>query len=253
MRIHDWTRVPPGIFYDFHNAWITELRNWLNSGELPADYYAVGEQRAGDFGPDVLALHANQFAEDARTNLPSRIDDGGTIAVLQAPPRVETTDELKCDLLFYAEKQRQISIRHVSGDELVAFIEIVSPANKHSNRDFEPFLKKLVAASRQHVHLLVIDLFPPGPMDPHGIHSEFAEAVGDDPKPKLLRGTKNRGLYAYDTSSMKAYLQSLAVGELLIFMPLFLRPGEYVNIDLATTYQRAYQFFPARFKTVLES
>ncbi len=38
MPIHNWTRVGPGVFHDFHNAWITEIRNALNGGVLPADY-----------------------------------------------------------------------------------------------------------------------------------------------------------------------------------------------------------------------
>ena len=58
MPVHAWTCVTAGTFHDFHNAWITELRNALNGGVLPAGYYALGEQRAGDVSPDVLTLHA---------------------------------------------------------------------------------------------------------------------------------------------------------------------------------------------------
>ena len=43
MPVHDWTRVAAGMFHDFHNAWITELRNALNGGLLPPDYYALVE------------------------------------------------------------------------------------------------------------------------------------------------------------------------------------------------------------------
>ena len=53
MALHDWTRVDPGIFHDFHVAWIGELRRALNSGVLPADYYALAEPTAGDVVPDV--------------------------------------------------------------------------------------------------------------------------------------------------------------------------------------------------------
>jgi hypothetical protein len=44
MPIHDWTRVDAGIFHDFHQAWMTQLRNALNGGELPPDYYALMER-----------------------------------------------------------------------------------------------------------------------------------------------------------------------------------------------------------------
>jgi len=50
MPIHDWTKVPAGIFHDFHAAWIIELRNALNDGFLPSGYYALAEQVTRPFG-----------------------------------------------------------------------------------------------------------------------------------------------------------------------------------------------------------
>ncbi len=57
MPVHDWTRVDAGIWHDFHNVWIAELRNALNSGVLPPGYYALSEQHAGKYIADVLTLH----------------------------------------------------------------------------------------------------------------------------------------------------------------------------------------------------
>src|SRR3954470_22920323 len=82
MPVHDWTRVEAGIFHDFHNAWLTELRDALNNGGLPQDYYALTEQHAGRWIPDVLTLHApprEGAAEPAA---------GGGLAVAESPPRV---------------------------------------------------------------------------------------------------------------------------------------------------------------------
>lgn len=56
MPVHDWTRVDAGIFHDFHNVWLGELRNVLNGGLLPAGYYAMTEQPAGKYITDVLTL-----------------------------------------------------------------------------------------------------------------------------------------------------------------------------------------------------
>jgi hypothetical protein len=44
MPIHDWTRVSDGTFHGFHVAWIAEIRNVLNGGLLPPNYYAQAEQ-----------------------------------------------------------------------------------------------------------------------------------------------------------------------------------------------------------------
>src|SRR5215475_745264 len=78
MPVHAWTRVTAGTFHDFHNAWITELRNALNGGVLPAGYYALGEQRSGDVSPDVLTLHAE--TAPPRQTSETASDDTGMIA-----------------------------------------------------------------------------------------------------------------------------------------------------------------------------
>ena len=74
MPIHDWTRVSAGTFHDFHNSWITHLKEALNAGLLPQSYYAMGEQQAGDVGPDILTLKGPEAvqaqAQFMRSNLP---------------------------------------------------------------------------------------------------------------------------------------------------------------------------------------
>ena len=45
----------------------------------------------------------------------------------------------------------------------MALLEIVSPANKDRARHVEDFAAKVVSALDCGVHVLVVDLFPPGP------------------------------------------------------------------------------------------
>lgn len=56
MPMHDWTRVEAGIYHDFHHEWISAIKRALNE-RLPGSYYALAEQQAAGFGPDVLTLH----------------------------------------------------------------------------------------------------------------------------------------------------------------------------------------------------
>jgi hypothetical protein len=56
MPMHDWTLVEAGIFHAFHHRWISAISDTLNTGLLPPDYYALPEQQAAGFGPDVLTL-----------------------------------------------------------------------------------------------------------------------------------------------------------------------------------------------------
>src|SRR4051812_10625443 len=71
MPVHDWTRVGAGIFHDFHTAWITEIRNGLNHGLLPQWYYALTEQHAGRFIPDVLAHCTLHRPSPSRLRVPA--------------------------------------------------------------------------------------------------------------------------------------------------------------------------------------
>src|SRR5688572_23167061 len=138
MALHDWIRVDAGIFHDFHNVWLGGLRNLLNDGILPSGYYALTERHAGRYIADVLTLHAGP-----QPALP--------------PPRPRS-------------RRKTLAIRHVSGHRLVAMLEVVSPSNKDRREHVEEFLDKMEDALRHGVHLLVLDLFPPGSFDPQGMH-----------------------------------------------------------------------------------
>src|SRR5438034_6226930 len=84
MPMHDWSRVDAGIFHDFHHAWIEEIKRVLNAGLLPEDYYALAEQHAAGFGPDVLTLQGSVNDESESSPAPSSPGGG----VLLAPPKV---------------------------------------------------------------------------------------------------------------------------------------------------------------------
>src|SRR5579872_6287779 len=146
MPIHDWTKVEAGIFHAFHHGWISEISNALNSGLLPNDYFALPEQVAAGFGPDVLALQ----------DISSTFDDGGnrkspSTTILQ--PRPKTTITATTEKEFYRRKKSSIAVRHVSGDRLVAFIEIVSPGNKSSGKGIQAFVEKACDLLENRIHL----------------------------------------------------------------------------------------------------
>ena len=84
MPVHDWTRVDAGIFHDFHHAWIEELKRELNGGLLPGDYYALAEQHAAGFGPDVLTLEARTDEAENESRSPTPAEPGG-VSLLLSP------------------------------------------------------------------------------------------------------------------------------------------------------------------------
>ena len=78
MPIHDWTRVPAGLFHDFHQSWSIRIKDALNAGLLSKGVAALVEQRAGPREPDVLAI-------ERRTKQPGNLDGG--VAIMPPPPR----------------------------------------------------------------------------------------------------------------------------------------------------------------------
>jgi len=242
MAVHDWTRVSAGTFHDFHNAWITQLRDALNGGLLPDGFYAQGEQWAGQIQTDVLTLHAGRE--------PPAPVGGGVLAIEEAPPRVSRR-VASSEAAHVRASRRTLVIRHASGHRVVALLEIVSPANKDRPSSVADFVDKAVSALRQGVHLLMIDLFPTGVHDPQGMHS----LIWRDDSDELDAPTRDKPvtLASYLAKDLpEAYLEFLPIGAVLPAMPLFLDVHAYVNAPFEATYQAAYRGVPAIWREVLE-
>lgn len=243
MPIHDWTRVDAGIFHAFHQGWIPEISRALNRGLLPADYYALPEQLAGRMGPDVLTLHRPAGGGTPTSLSPSE----GGLAVAVEPPKVRI--RVRSAANRYAAKANAIVVRHVSSHEVVAMAEIVSPGNKNNRNGLEAFVRKAREALAAGVHLLVIDLFPPSSRDPRGIHPAIwgdDDAQYDPPEDKSLTCASYVG-----GPDAQAYIEPMAVGDLLTPMPLFLTPDVYVPVPLEATYQAAWEGMPSYWRDVL--
>jgi hypothetical protein len=151
---------------------------------------------------------------------------------------------------IYVDKANRVTVRHRHGD-VVAIIEIVSPGNKANSAEFSAFVQKLTNLMHQGIHLLVIDLFPPGRRDPKGIHAALWGAFQDEdvapPADKPLT------LVAYNTGPPRmAYVDFVAVGNPLPEASLFLEPELYVLVPLEATYQTTWQGFPTALKGLLE-
>jgi hypothetical protein len=243
MPIHDWTRVDPGVFHDFHLAWIAEIRRSLNGGLLPRGYYALAEQVMGDFGPDVLALRRPISGSLSADSEPS-----GGIAVVEAPPKVRFHAQAELDR--YAAKARRVVIRHRSRHQIIAIIEIVSPGNKNGQTEFAAFVHKASQTLLSGIHLLIVDLFPPTSRDPDGIHRVIWDREGDGdfalPDDKPLTCVSYVGY-----PGMEVFLEPVAVGDPLPDMPLFLTRQTYVPVPLEASYQAAWEGVPDFLRDVL--
>ena len=246
MPVHDWTRVEAGIFHHFHHSWIEEIQRALNAGVLPKGYYAMQEQHAAGFGPDVLTLQGD--ADEFDSTGPAI--GGGSGGLLLAPPKLAVTAE--AEFAFYRRKQSRVVVRHVSGDEIVAMVEIISPGNKSGKNALRAFVQKAAELLERQIHLLILDLHPPGPRDPGGIHAAIWEQLTNDAY--VLPPDKPLTLAAYESDlTIRAFIEHCRVGDSLIEMPLFLKRDGQVPVPLEQTYQAAFAVLPGRWRSVLEA
>jgi hypothetical protein len=246
MPVHDWTRVEAGIFHHFHHSWISTIQRVLNNGVLPGEYYAMVEPHAAGATPDVVTLAGTRDDGPDVGAHPSPSNGG---SLLFDAPKVRLTAETDMD--FYRRKQNTVAVRHVSGDQIVAMVEIVSPGNKASRNPLRAFVEKAAEMLDKGVHLLIIDLHPPGPRDPQGIHGAiWDDLTGQEYTPPA---DKPLTLVAYESAlAVRAYIEPIAVGDVLTDMPLFLEPGGHVDAPLEATYQAAWAAVPRRWRAVLE-
>jgi hypothetical protein len=155
------------------------------------------------------------------------------------------------DMEFYRRKQNVVAVRHVSGDRVVAIVEILSPGNKASRRAFRSLVEKAGELLDQQIQLLIIDVHAPGPRDPQGVHAAIGEEIAGQPYERPA--DKPLTLASYETGIVvRAFVEHAALGGELPDMPLFLAPGAWVSVPVATTYATAFAAVPRRWRAILE-
>jgi hypothetical protein len=232
MPIQDWTRVSAGGFHNFHRDWTIEIYRALNRGLLPPGYTAYTDLRASGWEPDVVTIQTRRPAAGT----------GGPV-VADVPPRARQVARIESEATAYAPKANRISVRHEFG-HVVAIIEVISPGNKDSKQAIGAFLSRAVEFLRNGVNLLIVDLFPPTPRDPDGIHAliwDQMTSVPFDARPADHPLT----VASYDAAdALTAYVDPVAIGEPLPDAPLFLAPGRSINVPLDRTYMAAWDVTP---------
>jgi hypothetical protein len=243
MPVHDWTRVPAGLFHHFHQQWIADLCARLNSCGLPDGYYALIEQSAAGLVPDILTLERS-----GNGSTKGKLSSEGGIALATAPP--QTRYVMSADAEPYAARANRIAVRHPLGD-VVAVLEIVSPGNKDSRHALKSFVEKSHELLTCGIHLLVVDLFPATSRDPHGIHGAIWQEICDEPF--VLPADKPLTLVSYSAGlPKKAYVEPIAVGDSLPDMPLFLAAATHIPVPLEETYSRTFSLCPEPMRELLQ-
>ncbi|MGC1276449.1 MAG: DUF4058 family protein [Planctomycetaceae bacterium] len=174
--------------------------------------------------------------------------EAGGVAVAQVRPRARFIRSVETDV--YVRKANRIVIKHRHG-RVVAVLEIVSPGNKSSAHALRSFAEKAYGLIQEGIHLLVVDLFPPSPRDPQGIHKAIWDEFIDEPFE--LPSDKPLTVAAYFSGELKtAYVEPVAVGDALPELPIFLDDGIYVPAPLEATYNAAWAACPDVIRELVE-
>lgn len=212
--------------HSFHNAWAAVLSFRLNA-VLPTGYFAEANVQFG-IEIDVAALETPGA--------------GPTPAGWTPPaPRAELPIEL-------AGPTVEVNVFSQSGGPTLAgAVELVSPSNKDRPASREAFESKCAGYVRAGVELVVVDVVTERPAD---LHRDLLLRVGaGDPGPGADLGafayrTVDRG----GTPGLDVWAEPVALGAPLPTLPLWLRGGLCLPVELEATYQQTcaeYRIHPA--------
>ncbi len=126
------------------------------------------------------------------------------------------------------------------GPTLVGAVELVSPANKDRVDHRDAFVSKCAAYLQQGVGLAIVDVVTERTAN---LHDELLDRVGEPVASGLggLYAAAYRPVERDGQPRLDIWQESLAVGRPLPVLPLWLRGGLCLPLDLPTAYARASQ------------
>lgn len=207
-------------WHSFHNAWATYLSSRLNA-LLPEGYFAEPNVQFG-VEIDVATFGETSSATDGATALA-----GWT----PPPPLASLPFEMSGTLVEVGIFSRS------GGPELAGAIELVSPANKDRPAHREAFLSKCLTYLQAGIGLVIVDVVTDRSAD---LHRELLVRLGlSDPGPgPALSGSAYRPVQRAGTQTLDIWRESIALGQNLPTLPLWLRGDLCLPIELEAAYER---------------
>jgi hypothetical protein len=215
----------------FHAAWATEIMRTLNRHVLPPGCFAEAQVHIGSR----VEIDVATFEQEREPTAVGVTNGNGGVAVETWAPPVTA---LVMPALFPDEIEVQV-FRTSGGAELVAAIELVSPANKDRPEARRAFAAKCASYLQQGIGLVVVDVVTERQAN---LHDELIRLL-EQPDAFAFHEPASLYVAAYRPSRREAGDQveiwpvPLALGQALPTMPLALRGVATVPVDLETTYQ----------------
>jgi hypothetical protein len=206
---------------------------------LPDGYTAEPRVHLGDYYEiDVCAYEEDEGQTDDAATVESWAANGGPAGVataVYAPPQptlvldAELEDQYEYEVLVFDQTRNR---------QLVAAIEIVSPANKDRPENRRVFVAKCAALLQEHVCVSIIDLVT---IRKFNLYCDLLELIGRSdpsfhPSPATYAVTC-RGYKVGRQARFAVWAYPLVVGRNLPTLPIWLTDDLAVSLDLEASYE----------------
>ncbi|MEH1816378.1 MAG: DUF4058 family protein [Nostoc sp.] len=223
MALLDHFRPPLSIrrhWHSFHNAWSTYLSDSLNQS-LPEGYFAEPNAQFG-IEIDVAASSERIPVNPSHPNgeLPEWIPQAPTATL----PFQPITDVVEVQI-FNVQ----------AGPTLVGAIELINPANKDRPTHRDAFTSKCQTYLQQGIGLMMVDVVTNLSAN---LHNELMKRLDSqiEPMDAELYAVAYRIAETNGTPHLDFWQEAFTVGSKLPILPLFLKGGLYLPVDLDETY-----------------
>ena len=236
MPLRDHFRPPvwkKSSWEGFHGGWPMAMVQQL-SPLLPDDFSAEPRVHLGSyFEIDVCAYEEDEESEPGWNGAEG---EGGVATATWAPP--EPTLTIEADLAEQYEYEVLVYDQS-RGRQLVAAIEIVSPANKDRPENRQAFVSKCCALLQKRVCVSVVDLVTTRHFN---LYTELLELIGrTDPsfsaEPPDTYAVTCRGRKIRRKPHLETWAYPMIVGQPLPKLPIWLSEDLAVVLDLEASYE----------------
>ena len=203
-------------WHSFHNSWATYLSSQLNA-LLPAGYFAEANVQFG------VEIDVAAFEESGAVGTPTG----------WSPPPAGASHPFAMSSVVV-----EVGVFSRSGGpQLAGAVELVSPANKDRPLHREAFIAKCVTYLQAGVGLVLVDVVTERSAD---FPRELLVRLGvADPGPgPVLCGSALRPVERNGVCVLDVWREPIAVGQPLPTLPLWLRGGLCLPVELEATYER---------------
>ena len=220
----------------FHTLWASVLVERLNVNLLPAGYFAEAQVHVGGrVEVDVGAFESDHHSREDR----GPEESSSSVATLTAPTKVWTPPASDSTFpAIFPDVIETLVFHGEAGPTLVGAVEFVSPGNKDRPEARRAFAAKCASYLQDGIGLAVVDIVTSRLAN---LHNELIDLLrlgeshampGDSP----VYATAYRPCRRGAEEKVEAWMAGLAVGEPLPTLPLALRGGPCLPLELEATY-----------------